>query len=99
MEQLAAILSSGVRAEVFRLLFGVGSAELPMREIERRSALSIGAVQRELRKLLRLELVESRRAGNRGLDTSGDSPVSWEPLDLGEAGESRVHLRGVLPGA
>ena len=25
--------------------------------------------------------------------------VVTEPLDLGEAGESRVHLRGALPGA
>jgi len=65
MSQLAEILSSRARAEIFRLLFGLNSGELHMREIERRSGLSIGAVQRELRKLLRLDLVSARKDGNR----------------------------------
>ncbi|MDY6973152.1 MAG: nucleotidyltransferase domain-containing protein [Thermodesulfobacteriota bacterium] len=36
-----------------------------MREIERRSGYAIGTIQTELKKLLRLELVEKRRDGNR----------------------------------
>lgn len=65
MSVLAEILSSRVKAEIFRLLFGVGSRELHLREIERESGLSIGAVRQELQRLSRLELVEARRSGNR----------------------------------
>ena len=41
------ILSSRVRAEIFRLLFGVAAQELHVRELERRSGLTIGTVQQE----------------------------------------------------
>lgn len=59
------ILSSKVRAEIFRLLFGVTAQELHMRELARRSGLAIGTIQTELKKLCRLDLVTSRRDGNR----------------------------------
>jgi len=59
------MLSSRTRAEVFRLLFGTGLAELHMREIQRRSAASINAVQKELHKLARLDLINPRKSGNR----------------------------------
>ena len=62
---LAEILSSRVRAEIFRLLFGIGDAELHVREIERRSGLNISTVRQELEKLERLDLVIARRDGNR----------------------------------
>lgn len=65
MTVLAEILSSRVRAEIFRLLFGLSERELHVREIERRSGLSIGTVRQELQKLVRMELVSSRRDGNR----------------------------------
>jgi predicted nucleotidyltransferase len=65
MSVLAEILSSKIRADIFRLLFGVTDIELHMREIERRSGYAIGTIQGELRKLLRLDLVISRRDGNR----------------------------------
>lgn len=65
MNPLAEILSSKMRAEIFRLLFGVSSQPLHMREIERRSAMPSGSVVQELRKLLRLGLVTSHRDGNR----------------------------------
>jgi predicted nucleotidyltransferase len=54
-----------VRAEIFRLLFGTVTEDMHMREIERRSGYAIGTIQTELKKLLRLELVEKRRDGNR----------------------------------
>ena len=54
---LSQILSSRVRAEVFRLLFGLGEAELHGREIQRRSGLAVGTVRQELKKLERLGLV------------------------------------------
>ena len=65
MDVLAKILSSGVRAEIFRVLFGLSAEELHMREIQRRSGFAIGTIQTELRKLLELDLVQKRRDGNR----------------------------------
>ena len=65
MNALSQILSSKVRAEIFRILFGVHSAELHMRELEREAGCTIGPVQTELKKLLGLQLVTSRRSGNR----------------------------------
>jgi predicted nucleotidyltransferase len=65
MNLLAEILSSRVRAEIFRLLFGIDAEELHMRELERRTGCAIGTIQTELKKLLRLGLVSSRRDGNR----------------------------------
>ena len=65
MDVLAKILSSGVRAEIFRVLFGLSAVELHMREIQRRSGFAIGTIQTELRKLLMLDLVKKRRDGNR----------------------------------
>lgn len=65
MAILAEILSSRVRSEIFRLLFGVSERQLHVREIERRTSLSIATVRQELQKLLRLQLVEAERSGNR----------------------------------
>jgi predicted nucleotidyltransferase len=65
MSILSEILSSKVREKVFQHLFDGQDHELHMREIERRSGCSIGAIQTELKKLSRLELVTSRRDGNR----------------------------------
>lgn len=65
MNILAEILTSRVRAEIFRLLFGTVTEDMHMREIERRSGYAIGTIQTELKKLLRLELVEKRKDGNR----------------------------------
>ncbi len=65
MNILAEILSSGVRAEVLRLLFGHDPAELHLRDIVRGSGFSVGSVQSEMKKLSRLDLVLQRRDGNR----------------------------------
>lgn len=65
MTLLSEILSSKVREKVFLNLFDGQRSELHMRELERRSGCSIGTIQTELQKLARLELVASRRDGNR----------------------------------
>lgn len=65
MNTLSLILSSKVRAEIFRLLFGVHLAELHMRELEREAGCTIGPIQSELKKLLGMQLVSARRSGNR----------------------------------
>ena len=62
---LAEILSSRVKAEIFRLLFGLSAKELHLRELGRQSGLAVGTVRQELQRLVRLELVAARRDGNR----------------------------------
>jgi len=65
MSTLAGILSSRVRAKIFRLLFGLNEKELHMREMERQAALSLGTIRQDLQKLVKLDLVKARRDGNR----------------------------------
>ena len=65
MNSLAEILSSKIRAEIFRLLFGVSDKALHMRDIERRSGFAIGTIQGALTKLSNLDLVLKEIDGNR----------------------------------
>jgi predicted nucleotidyltransferase len=65
MSLLAKILSSKIRAEIFRLLFGTNDKALYMRDIERRSGFAIGTIQGELKKLSKLDLVLKEVDGNR----------------------------------
>lgn len=65
MTALSKILSSKVRAEIFRILFGLNAEEIHMREIERQTGFAIGTIQTELKKLVTLDLVVKRRDGNR----------------------------------
>jgi DNA-binding transcriptional ArsR family regulator len=65
MNTLSDLLSSRVKAEIFRLLFGGADGELHVREIERRSGLADATVRQELKRLTRLGVVEPRRDGNR----------------------------------
>jgi uncharacterized protein len=65
MNRLAELLSSRARAEIFRLLFSGMGVELHVREMERRSGLNDSTLRQELRKLVRLDLVQSRKDSNR----------------------------------
>jgi DNA-binding transcriptional ArsR family regulator len=65
MGTLSDILSSRVRAEIFRLLFGLNEKEVYLREMERQASLSLGTIRQDLQKLLKLDLVVPRRDGNR----------------------------------
>lgn len=65
MSVLREILSSRVRSEIFRLLFGASDRQLHIREMERRTGLSVATVRQELQKLWRMQLVEAQRSGNR----------------------------------
>jgi predicted nucleotidyltransferase len=65
MSILHEILSSRVRSEIFRLLFGASERQLHVREMERRTGLSVATVRQELQKLSRMQLVEAQRSGNR----------------------------------
>ncbi len=62
---LVDIVSSRVKAQLLRLLFGLRQPELHLRELVRQSGLSLGTVQQELRRLTRIGLVTARKDGNR----------------------------------
>jgi uncharacterized protein len=62
---LAEILTAKVRAEIFRLFFGVEDLELHLREIERRTGFAIGTVKQETTKLVKTGLLQKRQDGNR----------------------------------
>jgi uncharacterized protein len=65
MNRLAEILSSRARAEIFRLLFRGTEEEFHIREVQRRSGLNDSTIRQELQKLVRLDLIQGRRDGNR----------------------------------
>jgi DNA-binding transcriptional ArsR family regulator len=65
MDNLTRLLSSRVKAEIFRLLFGPDARELHVREIARRARLNEATVRQELSALAGLHLVALRRDGNR----------------------------------
>jgi Fe2+ or Zn2+ uptake regulation protein len=65
MSSLAAILSSRVKAEMFRLLFSASAQELHLRELERRSGLAVGTVRQELKNLKALGLIREKAVRNR----------------------------------
>ena len=64
MNPLADLLSSKVKAELFRLLFGVPAERLHLRELARQSGLAVGTVRQELDRLARLGVVQSEADGN-----------------------------------
>lgn len=65
MTNLVDIVSSRVKAELLRLLFGLNQPDLHLRELVRQSGLSLGTVQQELQRLTRVGLVTARKDGNR----------------------------------
>jgi predicted nucleotidyltransferase len=65
MNILAQLLSSQVRAEIFRLLFNGNKSAIHLRDLQRKSQLSIGTIQKEIGHLKKLDLVTSERDGNR----------------------------------
>ncbi len=83
MGTLSDILSSRVRAEIFRLLFGLDEKELHLREMERQAGLSLGTIRQDLQKLVRLDLVKTRRDGNRLYHrANGEHPLFPEIRNL-----------------
>ena len=65
MNILAQLVCSRVRAEIFRVLFGLRSGPLHLREIQRQTGFAIGTVRQDLGKLVKLGLVTRRQDGNR----------------------------------
>jgi DNA-binding transcriptional ArsR family regulator len=65
MTSLVDIVGSRVKSEILRLLFGLTSPDLHLRELVRQSGLSLATVQQELRRLTRVGIVLARKDGNR----------------------------------
>jgi len=53
------------RAEILRLLFSDPSREFHLRELSRRSNLTLGTIQQEVARLKKVDLLTARRDGNR----------------------------------
>src|SRR5688572_30890077 len=62
---LVEIVSSRVKAELLRILFGLTHPRIHLRELVRQSGLSVATVQHELQRLARIGLVTSTQDGNR----------------------------------
>ena len=65
MSQLGLFLSSEVRAEILNLLFDGRGHALHLRDLHRRTSFALRTVQTELVHLKNLDLVNSRKDGNR----------------------------------
>jgi predicted nucleotidyltransferase len=65
MNILTRLLSSQVRAEIFRLLFNRQETSIHLRDLQRKSGLSIGTIQKEMTHLKEMDLVVPQRDGNR----------------------------------
>lgn len=65
MNILKEILSSKIRAEIFRLLFDGSGIELHNREIVRRAGLGEAGIRNELHKLEEYDLIKRRTVSNR----------------------------------
>ena len=65
MSTLSLILSSKVRAEIFRIFFSIDNKEIHLREIERKTGFAIGTVRQETTKLVKIGLLNKRKDGNR----------------------------------
>ena len=73
MSTLSLLLSSGVRAELFRLLCGLNRQELHVRGLERQTGFAVSTVRQELKNLEKLGLVQTRVSGNRTYYRGNDS--------------------------
>lgn len=65
LNTLSLILSSKVRAEIFRIFFNINDEEIHLREIERKTGFAIGTVRQETTKLVKIGLLNKRKDGNR----------------------------------
>jgi uncharacterized protein len=80
MNILAQVLSSQVRAEIFRLLFNGNKSAIHLRDLQRKSQLSIGTIQKEIGHLKELDLVIPERDGNRLYYTANTSHPLYKDI-------------------
>jgi DNA-binding transcriptional ArsR family regulator len=65
MNLLAQLICSRARAEILRVLFGLRSGEVHLREIQRQTGFAVGTVRQDIEKLVKAGLVTRRKDGNR----------------------------------
>lgn len=65
MNLLAQLVCSRVRAEIFRILFGLRRGTMHLREIQRQTGFALGTVRQDIEKLVKLAVVTRRKDGNR----------------------------------
>jgi predicted nucleotidyltransferase len=65
MNFLAQLICSRARAEILRVLFGLRSGEVHLREIQRQTGFAVGTVRQDVEKLVKIGLVTRRKDGNR----------------------------------
>jgi len=80
MNLLTQILSSQVRAEIFRLLFNSDKSSIYLRDLQRQSGLSIGTIQKEIAHLKVLDLVTAKRDGNRLYYTANSNHPLYQEI-------------------
>jgi predicted nucleotidyltransferase len=62
---LAELFTSNTRAEIMRILFDGRGHERYLREIEKMGQVGVNSIQKEIKHLLSMDLVKSRKDGNR----------------------------------
>jgi predicted nucleotidyltransferase len=62
---LAKLFTSNTRAEIMRILFDGMGNERYLREIEKMGQIGVNSIQKEIKHLLLMDLVKSRKDGNR----------------------------------
>lgn len=83
MDSLSLLLSSRVRAAILRSLFGQDNAQIHLRELARRCDCSLSAVQRELKRLAGIGLVNQYKDGNRSyVQSNAEHPFYNELASL-----------------
>lgn len=80
MEVTASVLFGKTRQAVLAALFEAGEAGIYLRQLERQSGISTGALHHELRQLLKADVVCNRKDGNRVLYQINQTHPVIEPL-------------------
>lgn len=82
---LAELFTSNTRAEVMRILFDGEGREHYLREIEKLTDLQINSLQKEIKHLVSIDLVKSRKDGNRiYYKANTDSPIYSDLVSIVE---------------
>ncbi len=91
---LSKLLTSTTRAELMRLLFNGYGEEHYLREIEKLTSVKINSIQKEVKNLSSLDLLKSRKDGNRIYYSANQSHPLY--CDLVSMVEKTVGLTAIL---
>lgn len=91
---LAELFTSNTRAEIMRILFDGRGREHYLREIEKMTDTQISSLQKEVKHLIAIDLIKSRKDGNRiYYKANSESPIY---LDLVSIVEKTVGVVSIL---